>query len=111
MLTSPPFGLWPGGPLAREGLPLGHEPFRGGAWPGGKREAGRDFQSAKVLQEMINLIFFTQKFYVIGLRIIHGGKHNKSCQEITDVGKRGLLGCNLDLLDSERLDDYISQFY
>ena len=28
--------LWP---LAREGL-----------WPGGKREAGRDFQSAKVLQ-------------------------------------------------------------
>jgi hypothetical protein len=37
-LTSPPFGLWPGGPLAREGL-----------WPGGKREAGRDFQSAKVL--------------------------------------------------------------
>jgi hypothetical protein len=38
-LTSPPFGLWPGGPLAREGL-----------WPGGKREAGRDFQSAKVLR-------------------------------------------------------------
>jgi hypothetical protein len=48
-LTSPPFdlrpravsdpeGLWPGGPLAREGL-----------WPGGKREAGRDFQSAKVI--------------------------------------------------------------
>ena len=35
-LTSPPFGLWPGGPLAREGL-----------WPGGKREAGRDFQSVE----------------------------------------------------------------
>jgi hypothetical protein len=44
-LTSPPFGLWPGGPLARKGL-----------WPGGKREAGRDFQSAKVLQNFINSI-------------------------------------------------------
>ena len=60
---------------------------------------------------MSNLILFTPKSYVIGLPIINADKHHKYSQEIVDMCKSGLSGCNLNLLDSEGLNGCILNFF
>jgi hypothetical protein len=59
---------------------------------------------------MSNLILFTPKSYVIGLPIINADKHHKYSQEIVDMCKSGLSGCNLNLLDFEGLNGCFLNF-